>query len=67
MTLLDRIAERRCRALDCPEPRLQDAATCEKHLLALYRNQLDRREDGTLVPRRRLPARDESGWTRSAA
>ena len=64
MTLLDRIAARRCAVRECPETRAQDSDVCSGHLTDKWQHRLLRTDDGYTV--RRLAARDESGWLRAA-
>lgn len=58
MTLLERIAARLCAFEECIEDKTADAQVCPRHLAMLWRNELDRHEDGTYVARRRFAPRD---------
>jgi hypothetical protein len=60
VSLMDRIAARRCAHVECTEDRAPDAQLCPRHLLDLYRNLLDR-DGSTYVPRRRFRAVDLTG------
>ena len=58
MTLLERLAERRCRFQDCIENRATDAQLCAGHLTDLWMRRLDRNADGTYSLRRTFRAVD---------
>lgn len=66
MSLTERIAARSCAVVDCSRHRATDSLVCSDHLAAMWANRLDRKPDGTFVPRRRFAPRDLTGWTPAA-
>lgn len=70
MSLSTRIQQNRCAFVEvhgdgsvsaCEQPRTLDAEVCSGHLAQLWRNQLDRLENGTYVARRVFPLRVDWG------
>lgn len=58
MTLLDRIAARRCAVVGCTRERVADAQVCRDDMRELWANRLDRQTDGTYLRRRTFTPRD---------
>lgn len=59
MSLLARIHENRCLVRDCTRQKAQDAQVCRDDLGELWRNRLNREDDGSYSRRRTFTARVE--------
>lgn len=65
MSLMERIAARRCAVVDCDRERVEDGPCCRDDMRELWMNRLDRQPDGTYTRRRTFTAR-ETTWQRAA-
>lgn len=66
MSLLERIAARKCAVEECPEARHPDSRFCRDDMREDFMRRLDYLPDGRIVRRRLFPPRDMT-WTGAAA